>query len=475
MNATRALGEALSRFKRTNRVTLNRTNAISRAMWGYCMAIVVFWVVYPEIRRLLDWRAGFHASQLLSIAPLLGMAVFAFAVTFRSQVAVSGRMILLSWIWIGSFVYAGVIGVLLGHGLSSLYDLLQFIAPMFIALWLASDTYVSAHAFQRLSTLILWIAVAVSIYGIIQFVALPPWDAAWLRQVATIRHMVTNGGSQPFEVRVFSVLNSAGTCASFLAVAIALNLYRLKDKRLVPLGGMLLCIVTLMLTLERSAWVSLAVAIAVYLLFSPKAWRTASVGLACGIGLAAFFWLASPWVTAHTGTNNIAERLQTFSHLNRDISVSARVASTADLLSDAITYPMGEGLGIIGPATQLTSFTESINAIDGGLQARFAEMGFAGFGGYIATLLLALIFGFQRWRQSKRSGDNTEGDALAALLAVQAMLIVLDFSIDSHIGLLGALFWLSVGISLSPQTTPANKIAGDVTLIRGVRTLVGVR
>lgn len=451
----------------------NHVNAISRAMWGWCSAILVCWVIYPEIRRLLDWRAGFHTSQVISILPLLGMAVFALAVTFRGPTVVSPRIVLLSWIWIGSFVYAGVIGLLLGHGSSSLYDFLQFVAPVFIALWLASSTYAFAHAFERLSTLILWIAVAVSIYGIFQFVALPPWDAAWLREVATIRHMVTNGGSQPFEVRVFSVLNSAGPCASFLAVAIALNLYRLKDKQIVPLVGMALCVVTLLLTLERSAWVSLAVAIVVYLLFSPNARRTASVGLVCGIIVAAFFWFTSPWVTP-AGENSIAERFLSFTQLDRDASVNARVASTTNLLSDAITYPMGEGLGIIGPATQLTSFTESINAIDGGLQARFAEMGFVGFIGYIATLLLALTFLLARWRQASRSGDQTESDALAALLAVQVILIVLDFSIDSHIGLLGALFWLTVGISLSRQNAPVKEITGEATFIRNVRTLASV-
>ncbi len=444
-------------------------------MWWYCGAVLVLWVVVPELRRLLDWRTGFHQSQLLTIAPLLGMAVFAFAATFRGQIAGSSPLIALSWIWIGSFVYAGAIGVLSGHGPSSLYDFLQFVAPMFIALWLSSSRSASEHAFRRLAALMFWIAVGVSIYGIIQFIVLPPWDAAWLRQVAIVQHMVTNGGAQPFSVRVFSVLNSAGTCASFLAVAIAFNLHRLKEGRIVTLAGMALCMITLLLTLERSAWVSLAVAIAIYSLFSPKALRTLSVGLACLAGLFVLLWAASPWLTVHAGKNNIVERLQTFGHLNQDISINARVASTADLLNDAISYPMGEGLGIIGPATQLTSFTGSINAIDGGLQARFAEMGFVGFSGYIITVLLAFCFGIQRWWDARLSGEHTQSDYLAVLLAVQAMLIVQDFSIDSHLGLLGALFWLSVGISMSPQISAADDMADSPARIRRVRTLVEVR
>ena len=97
-----------------------------------------------------------------------------------------------------------------------------------------------------------------------------------------------------------------------------------------------------------------------------------------------------------------------------------------------------------------------------------------GFIGYIATLLLALTFVLARWRQARRSGNHTECAAFAALLAVQMMLIVLDFSIDSHTGLLGVLFWLTVGISLSRQNAPAKEVAGEATFIRHVPTLASV-
>jgi hypothetical protein len=87
--------------------------------------------------------------------------------------------------------------------------------------------------------------------------------------------------------------------------------------------------------------------------------------------------------------------------------------------------------------------------MDGGLQARFAEMGVMGFAGYIAALLLALMFTLQRWWEARQSGDDAASDMLAAALAVQTALIAMDLSVDAHVNIIGALFWITVGISLT--------------------------
>ena len=441
-------------------------------MWIYCIALVCLWVVDPAIRRLLDWRVGFHASQILGIVPVLGVAALLFAAATHSRTAVSRPILLLAWIWTSSFAYAGVLGMLQGHGWSSIYDLLQFLAPMFVALWLACDTFDLVGRFQQFAGAMLCLGVMVSVYGLVQFLALPPWDATWIRQVATVNHMVTNGGAQSLDVRVFSVLNSASVCASFLAVVIVLNLHTLKGPKLATLAGLFLCIATLVLTLERSAWVSLVIATVVYVLLSPNAGRTIAVGITCCIGVVALFLVASPWLMNHSGENKVFARMLTFASLEKDASIHARVGSTYSLLGEAVEHPLGEGLGIIGPASQLTSFTGAINAVDGGFQARFAEMGFAGFAGYVACMLLAMFFVFQRWRWSSRSGLNAESDALAALLAVQVMLMVLDLSIDSHLGLLGVLFWATIGIALAERKARKPELARDEIPLH-TRSLVG--
>lgn len=422
----------------------------SRIVWWYCFAVLTFSVIDPEVRRVLDWRTGFHAFQALIVVPLLGMAAFAFILAMPARLAAVPRsIVLLVWIWIGSFVYAATIGILSGNGPSALYDFMQFVAPMFIALWLAGTDDPAAQMFRRFSTVILALATGVSLYGIFQFLAPPPWDVYWIQHVARESGMITNGIAAPFQVRVFSVLNSPAPCATFLAVALAINLYRLRENRIVPVAGMFLCCVTLALTLVRSAWVALIIAVVVYLLFSARPARIASAAVAISAVLLTFFLAISPWLSAQGGGDIVAQRALTFTQLNTDSSLSHREASSGTLLSEGLENPLGQGLGIIGTASQLTTFTQKVNAIDGGFQARFAEMGFAGFAGYVATVLLALTFVFRKWREATQSGDHAARDAAAALLAVQATLIIMDISIDSHGNLPGALFWIVIGIALA--------------------------
>jgi putative inorganic carbon (hco3(-)) transporter len=439
---------------------MERTETTSRTLSVFCVALLVFWVVVPELRRLLDWRFGFHASQALVLVPLLSMGVFAFATTFRGTLDVSRKMLVLAWIWLGAFGYAFAVGWLVGRGNSAVYDFLQFFAPMFIALWLARGDESPSRAFTRLSTVILVIAVGVSAYGLWQFVALPPWDAYWMQQVVSVMHMASIGKAQPFEVRVFSVLNSPEPCGAFLALAVALNLYRLTEKRILPLAALLSCVIALALTLVRSAWIGLFVAIVVYAIFSARPGRAVTAILACAALVVGFFAFASPWIAEQAGRDIIGQRVQTFANLQNDSSAQQRSATTEELVSAAIAYPIGEGLGMMGTATQLSSLTQATNAIggDGGLQARLVEMGFTGFVGYVAVVLLAFAFVLQRWWEARRSGDHRESEIMSVLLAVQASLIVLDLSVDSHVNLTGALFWLTVGIALSPGAVPATRV-----------------
>lgn len=423
----------------------------TRAAWVYCIALLAFWVFDSEVRRVLDWRSGFHASQVLGVVPLLAIGAFAVATTFRGRLDVSRRMLVLAWIWLGAFSYAFAVGWLIGRGASALYDFLQFVAPMFIAIWLAASKETTERAFRRIAAVMLALAVAVSAYGLVQFVLLPPWDASWMRSVMTVGAMASIGRPHPFEVRVFSVLNSPEPCGAFLALAIAFNLYRLNERRLIPLAGMGLCIVALALTLVRSAWIAVIVALVVYVAFSPRPRRALGAGFATAVAVAAFLAFVSPWIAERAGRDVVAQRVQTFANLGSDSSARARIASTEDLLDAAVAYPIGEGLGMIGTASQLSSVTQSVNSIDGGLQARLVEMGFAGFLGYVAALLCACAFVAGRWQRARRAGDRTECEIMSVLLAVQAALIALDVSVDSHVNLTGALFWLTVGIALAPR------------------------
>ena len=437
-----------------------RLDTSSRALWWYAGALLCFWTAVPEIRRLLEWRGEFQSFEVLSAVPLL--ATFPFAIWMLTRVPTLSRgLIYLLWIWLGSFFYAGVVGWLLGNGRSDIYDFLQFVTPAFLAAWVCSQSPI-ARTYRRLSTILLAIAVGVSIYGIVQYVALPAWDAVWMQRALRMQGLISEGVASPFQVRVFSVLSSSAPCATFLAVALAFNFYRLQENRLLPLAGMSLCVVTLTLTLVRSAWVALLVGVFVYFLCSRRPIRAVAIIVSLILVVCVFFTAISPWLATRTGRDVISQRVQTFWDLQGDTSVNQRTASSAELLAEAIDQPAGQGLGVIGTAARLTSFTQNVNSVDGGLQARLVEMGLMGFIGYVTVILLAVALTVRRWWYARRCGANGESDMLAALIAVQAALIAMDLSLDAHVNLIGALFWITVGLTLTPRQAEVHNKRDEV-------------
>lgn len=432
----------------------HRSAMVSRVLWWYSAVLLCFWVTSPEIRRLLEWRGGFHSFDVVSVIPLLATFPLAIWASLRGA-SLPRSLILLLWIWLGSFFYAGVMGWLLGQGRSAIYDFLQFVAPAFLALWVASEAQMT-QTFRRLSTLLLAIGVVVSLYGILQYVALPSWDAAWMQNALRVQGLGSTGVWSAYQLRVFSVLNSPAPCGTFLAVVLAINLYRMQESRIIPLAAMCLCVATLALTLVRSAWIALFVAVVAYILCGRRPIRTFSIFVSVMLVVSALFIYVSPWLAAKAGRDVIAQRVQTFWNLQSDSSVNARASSSEELLSEAQEHPTGQGLGVIGGASRLTSFTEAVNSTDGGFQARLVEMGFVGFAGYFGALLLAFGLTLKRCMVARQStGCAAQGDMLAALVAVQVALIAMDLSLDAHVNLVGALFWITVGLAAAPATGAA--------------------
>src|SRR4030081_1469123 len=71
-------------------------------------------------------------------------------------------------------------------------------------------------SYARVTKVLFGLTTILSVYGIIQYVFLPPWDAFWLQNVSA-QGSLSFGKPFPFQVRVFSMLNSPGPFGSFMA------------------------------------------------------------------------------------------------------------------------------------------------------------------------------------------------------------------------------------------------------------------
>ncbi|WP_233476397.1 hypothetical protein [Paenibacillus sonchi] len=172
-----------------------------KALIAYTLLV---WAVAPELRRIADWSEGvYHSVSLLSLAPLLTGATLAIPVLkeiHRIRKS-STRIILLFSV---ALAYGALIG-LAKNGIGSVYDLANYIVPLLLIPFFAVTRF-RPKDIDRLLYAFANIAVLVAIYGIVQYLTVPPWDAFWMKNA----DMMSIGTPYPLEIRVFSTLNSPG-------------------------------------------------------------------------------------------------------------------------------------------------------------------------------------------------------------------------------------------------------------------------
>lgn len=100
--------------------------------------------------------------------------------------------------------YGALIG-LAKNGMGSVYDLANYIVPLLLLPYFAVTKF-KPKDIDRLLTAFANIAVLVAIYGIVQYLTVPPWDVFWMKHA----DMMSIGNPYPLEIRVFSTLNSPG-------------------------------------------------------------------------------------------------------------------------------------------------------------------------------------------------------------------------------------------------------------------------
>ena len=236
--------------------------------WSYFALIVIAWCFTPLVRRLIDYRAGaFNPVQITSLIPFVLLLPLVF-VCFRGE-RLARLAPLLRWCafaWLAMFAYGFAVAAIQGSVGAAAFEFIEYLVPMLGGLWLAGQDVPIDESFRRLSRIILPAAGVVALYGLVQWIQPPPWDALWVQG----SDFISVGSPVPFAMRVFATLNSPGTAGDFftLTIVLALPLLRLRNLHVWALVAALGA--ALLLTLVREAWVGLIVGTIVYLIVSPK-------------------------------------------------------------------------------------------------------------------------------------------------------------------------------------------------------------
>ncbi len=186
---------------------------------GYLSYAWWVWFLTPAVRRLLDNETGFTETSLVTVAPYLVSCLAALPVLFNLHRFPRPYRLPFAFIFLG-LIYGYGIGVLVSGVFGATFDLLNWISPIILGAYLLVTPHLFEKQRRAVQTTFVWGLLVMGLYGLYQFFVMPAWDAYWMSNAG----MGSIGTPFPFEVRVFSTLNSPGPFATVIMAGLLLLL-----------------------------------------------------------------------------------------------------------------------------------------------------------------------------------------------------------------------------------------------------------
>jgi hypothetical protein len=387
---------------------------------------VWLWLLGPQVRRVVDHATGYHEPSLILVAaPLASLLMLPAVRRVRHRgIGRTVRPLLVTAAAIAAGYAVGALRVGLQPATAAL---LVWAVPVLFGLQVVAVTDNVSDLRATVDRVFIWGALIVGIYGVVQFYAIPSWDAYWMLNSS----MNSIGTPEPFEVRVFSTLNSPGSLAMFLAAAV---LYLADTGHRLRVPAQIVGYGVLALTLVRAAWLGCLLGLVV-LLITGSARAKATVLMALALVTVAVLQISGPLQTV------ITDRIDETREGRQDDSFVARMALHSEIVPNLANDLLGQGLGASGSASQM--------ATDGAIGRVTLDSGLLDFAyalGLPAALaaLGTLVFGgMDLARIGLNSGDISAG-AVAGALSVLVQMI----GGNTLIGIGGITFFLLWGFAL---------------------------
>jgi hypothetical protein len=416
--------------------------------WRWVFLTLTAFVFTPGLRRVIDWKVHFSSIDFVSplpLAMLLPIALFA----YKNRSRLRGSPFL--WVlggWCIAFGYSALAGYVQLAGMTAAYGLAIYVLPIVVGAWIVTLEEPPRIVLERFSRCLLILGGIAGAYGIFQFIVAPPWDTEWMVNI----NAGSFGQPLPFQIRVFGPLNGPGVFATFLASTIIMTVTFLDVRKPWALGAVAAIFVSLVLSLIRTSWLEVILALAVLALFHPSRLRSISnimlLTVISATAIAAFLALAPD----DTIRYELGQRLATFQALSEDGSARDRANSADGALSASMANPQGIGLGASGTAAKLTPestsayFYNADPAIDNGYISRLYEMGFFGFSVFIITMGVAFIITVAAYRRALSIGNIEDVGLTAVCLAFFVGTLGSFYGGDSIQGITGVLFFVALAL-----------------------------
>lgn len=385
---------------------------LRRSWYSYFTFTVVMWLLSAEVRRFADWKTVYHEQSLISVtASLVSLIALPWALSARRRVHRDVAVLMV--VAMVALSYGLIIGALQNGVAPAIADVLYLVAPFVTGLYVLTVLPDDRRLQQVIRSIAVWGCIGLGAYGLVQFLALPPWDAAWIADSG-----VTNlGDPVPGEFRVFSTLSTTGPLGQVLAALLLLLVAerRIWRQSIAAAVGLL----ALAASLVRAGWIGLVVgAVALLALGRSQVTRLGAVllVLVCGVIL-----VGGPVLER---VSSRAERSATAT--TDDVSLVVRMEFQARIAPQVLSDAVGQGMGATGRATDLAAPTQledpKYRNFDSGVFETLTRYGVL-VGGALLISLVVAVTGITR---RARSGTLFDAASAAAIIALTVGMLFTD-------------------------------------------------
>lgn len=393
-------------------------------------------VAAPLVRRIADWRGGYHPSSLILLAGPLVCLTGVVALAQRRHVS---RWAALVFIAVGlCVVYASIVGLGMNGPKAAGTQFVQWVSPICGGLLVLLAPVSLKIYLTMLRRVTRWVMIVAGGYGIVQFFFLPAWDATWMRNVSNI--VDSFGKPKPLEVRVFSIASSPGPMANVLVILLLIAVAM--DKKMLDYVGIVAALTTTGLSQARSSWIFFLAGLLVLAMSSRL--RKRALYFAAGTTLLILLTLLLGGSIASTVTDRVTNTTRAGS---KDLSFQARTTFQARQLPAALSYIPGDGFGSSGTAVRdLSAATDesSFANTDSGYLEELRVFG-AVFG--VIFIGATVAGGFFTWRAGARQVRDADGQ-LSYVIGLTAGLVPIALYFGTAtFEAAGLLFWTGVALN----------------------------
>lgn len=382
------------------------------------------------IRRIIDLQSGYLTPGPWSFTPML--VAFISFLSFIREIPKyyknDGLLFLLS---LGSVFYTFLVGLIYENPLDKvIVGSIMWSAPILFGFHLFVSWRNYYNYLREIKNVFLFGTIAMGLYGLLQFIYVPPWENFYLNSefVST-----SFGTPEPFNIRIFSTMNSPFSCSGMLIAGILFFLS--SPIKINNFFVILPSLISLILTRVRSGWIGFSVGI-FFLFFvrNNKAHKKTYLLIFILFSVIGVILLSS----VEPFSSKISPRFQSLFSLEDDVALNVRKEALELVLAGSLFEPLGHGFGTT-PLSE-AGFSEGDGII---LNMLFW---FGLFGSLIYLLSIALSFIQLFWMKNRGVDDFS-----SALFSIAIGILPLAFSANLFSGTLGLLFWSILGSGLASR------------------------